>query len=57
MKFRHLAMLDELLAFLEANPGFPVTIKPLSAIRVQAFIDLEPLMREPAIPPVDEVDA
>jgi hypothetical protein len=57
MRFPHLEQLDALLAFHEANPQWPITLKSLAAIRVQAFIDLEPLMKEPAIPDVSELDA
>jgi hypothetical protein len=58
VKFPHLDMIDAALKFEEENPAWPMNWrKVVAAIRVQAFIDLEPLMKEPAIPPVDTLDA
>jgi hypothetical protein len=51
-------MIDAALKFEEENPTWPMNWrKVVAAIRVQAFIDLEPLMKEPALPPVDTLDA
>jgi hypothetical protein len=58
VKFPHLDMIDAALKFEEENPTWPMNWrKVVAAIRVQAFIDLEPLMKEPALPPVDTLDA
>jgi hypothetical protein len=57
VKFPHLIELDRIIKFYEDNPGYPMTLKPLYALRVQAFIDLEPLMKDAPIPSVEELDA
>lgn len=57
MNFPFLQRLDDIIRTAEENNGWAVTLKTLYSLRAQAFLELEPLMRPPPLPPVDEVDA
>jgi hypothetical protein len=54
---KFLQMLDALMKFHGENPEWPITLKSLANIRVQALLDLEPQLKRAPIPAVEDLDA